>query len=157
MKPLCATCQRWHEPEASCLEGVVLVCGGRDFGDHELLVRTLEVVRRRVVMRAVREGEAQGADLMARRWAEERRIPVQPYAAEWRPGGVFNPRAGPDRNRLMLDDQDVTDPMKRVVCCVAFMPGPKGGTKHMARLAEAAGLPVWRVGWSDERKRRRKG
>lgn len=155
MKPLCPTCQRWHEPEAPCLEGVVLVCGGRDFDDRQLLASTLDVVRRRVVMRAVREGEARGADIMSRRWAEERRIPVQPYPADWYPDGVFNPRAGPDRNHRMLDDQDRSEPLKRVVCCVAFEGG--GGTIHMARLAEAAGLPVWRVGWSDERKRRKKG
>ena len=46
----------------------VLVCGGRDFADKELLSRTLDDLRRAHVIDCLIEGNARGADRLLREW-----------------------------------------------------------------------------------------
>jgi len=50
----------------------LLVCGGRDFFDYELVERTLDALERPSL---VIQGNARGADRLAKRWAKERGIP----------------------------------------------------------------------------------
>lgn len=61
------------------------------------------------------EGEAPGADLLGKKWAEDRGIPVDPYPAKWDdltvrpikikqgPRGPYNALAGFQRNDVMAD------------------------------------------------------
>jgi YspA, cpYpsA-related SLOG family len=46
-------------------------------------------------------GDASGVDTMARRWAEENKIPYAVHYADWKRLGKA---AGPARNQEMLDD-----------------------------------------------------
>lgn len=81
----------------------LLVFGDRDWDDYEMI---LEEIRKRnpdVVI----EGEARGADKMARRAAEEELgIPFEPYPAEWH---IYGRSAGPIRNQQMLDEGKPTE------------------------------------------------
>lgn len=105
----------------------VLVCGGRDFADAEMLDKALRKYNPTLII----HGGAKGADRLAGQWAIDHHIPVTCYPAEWE---VYGPGAGPKRNQLMLDEEkpDV----------VVAMPGGKG-TADMVRRAHAAEVTVY--------------
>lgn len=77
----------------------LLVCGDRNWSDRAYLYRILDEAHsiKRIV--CLIEGEAPGADRMAKAWASARGVPVEPYPAEWAQRG---PCAGPHRNRMMI-------------------------------------------------------
>jgi hypothetical protein len=111
----------------------VLVCGGRDFTDRALLEATLERLHFARVFTVLIEGDAQGADRMAGDWAEAQGIEHVVFKADWDGLGA---KAGPIRNQQMLDQG-------RPDLVVAF-PG-RSGTRHMMRIARAAGVEVVEV------------
>jgi YspA, cpYpsA-related SLOG family/Domain of unknown function (DUF4326) len=93
----------------------VLVFGGRNYADRRTLYRVLDAAHARRKITCIIEGEASGADRMARQWAEDRGVAVDPYPADWdnieRPGALvkrnsrgklYDAAAGPYRNMLML-------------------------------------------------------
>ena len=125
----------------------LLVCGGRTYAWHkegksaeeveretQVLYTTLDAVWR-AIGRPITlvEGEQRGADLVARRWAEERGHTVEGYPADWAKHGKA---AGFIRNRQMLDEG-------KPQAVVAF-PGGQG-TKMMIELSRKAGLPLLEV------------
>ena len=57
----------------------VLVFGGRDFSDRRWLFRVMDDLHARQPITCIIEGEASGADTLAREWAEDRGIEVDPY------------------------------------------------------------------------------
>lgn len=124
----------------------IVVCGGRNYGSPPWPVATQEQLaladrQREHVYRVldsmdvdeVCHGRARGADLAASDWASSRRIPCQEFPAHWRPGGVYDPRAGLRRNWQMLDEF-------KPDLIVAF-PGGKG-TAHMMTIAKRSGVEV---------------
>jgi len=122
------------------MAGVLLVCGGRSYGDAGRVCAVLDRVAERVEILAVRHGGASGADSLAGEWAEPNGYPVQVYPADWAKHGA---KAGPLRNQAMIDAHNPEIPTSRVVAVVAFPGG--AGTADMVRRARAAGLPVWEV------------
>ena len=111
----------------------VLVCGSRDWRDAPELERVLDKVASVVRVDTVIEGEARGADLMARAWAESRGIALAPYPAEW---DQLGKAAGHIRNSRMLEDG-------RPDLVIAFPLLSSRGTFDMISLARHAGVPVW--------------
>ena len=112
----------------------VLVCGGRDFNDRELLARVLGDLHAASPISVVIEGGAHGADTLAFKWASEgNRCGTCSYAADWRAHGRA---AGPIRNAQMLDEG-------KPDLVVAF-PGGKG-TADMVARARRAGVRVIEV------------
>jgi hypothetical protein len=111
----------------------VLVCGGRDWTDEDTLYRILGKLTTVLVVDLIIEGEARGADTMAREWARSAGYPVAPYPADWR---TYGRRAGAIRNRRMLEEG-------RPDLVVAFPTPGSVGTHNMTRVARAAGIPVW--------------
>lgn len=113
-----------------------LVCGARDYAGEETLFATLTLLAvDRGFPSVVIEGEARGADTMAREWAEHFMLPVEKYPANWT---KYGRAAGPIRNRQML-----TEGKPDLV--VAFYSGPpteSRGTANMVKQARAAGLEV---------------
>lgn len=107
----------------------VLVCGGRDYDDYDLVASALSTLR---ITRLV-EGGATGADALARRWRKAHGIAGKSYQPEWKRYGVA---AGPKRNQTMLDAES-----PKLV--VAFPGG--AGTADMIIRARAAGIEVWKV------------
>lgn len=110
----------------------VLVCGGRDFHDVELLHRTLFAAHERARISLLIEGGAPGADAMARVWAQHSGIHTATVPALW---DRYHSGAGPLRNQAMLE--------LKPDLVIAF-PG-ENGTAHMVRLAKAAGVRVQEV------------
>lgn len=109
----------------------VLVCGGRDFSDRNLVARTLAPYKRAEL---IIDGAANGADQLASEWAEVFGVPNLRFPADWRKHGRA---AGPLRNQRMIDEG-------RPDLVVAF-PGGRG-TADMIRRAEQAGIEIIRAG-----------
>lgn len=105
--------------------------------DKELMWRVMPVVIASLRERTmdyqsplvVVEGEARGADQLAREWAEENNIAVEPHPAKW---DELGKAAGAIRNIEMLGTG--------VDAVIAF-PGGRG-TAHMVEIAGVAGVPV---------------
>lgn len=110
--------------------GTVLVCGGRRYSDIPTAFRVLDEIKPDVVV----QGEATGADAIAKLWAKQHRVVCFGIRANWDRDGV---RAGPIRNQKMLDKH-------RPRLVVAF-PGGKG-TADMVSRARAAGVEVREIG-----------
>jgi YspA, cpYpsA-related SLOG family len=114
---------------------VVLVCGGRHYGDSdELDALWLEFVLDRFhkhlgIGRLV-QGGATGADALARRWAKTRCVELGTYKAQW---ARYGSAAGPIRNQEMLDREHPD-------LVVAFE--GRSGTLDMKERAEKAGVKV---------------
>lgn len=116
---------------------VILVCGGRDWLD---VVKTDEVLRLHVPPGAlIVQGEARGADRLARDWAEANEVAVRGFKADWQRDGRG---AGPKRNQRMLTEAKPT-------LGIAF-PGGRGTADMVARL-KRAGVPVIEVGGAYDR------
>lgn len=107
----------------------ILVTGGRDFHDRDLLEQVLDVLEPYCVI----HGGAPGADTLANEWAGKNGAAVEEYPAEWEVHGKV---AGPIRNQVMLDKSQPD-------LVVAFPGG--NGTEDMVRRARRAGYVVLRV------------
>lgn len=121
----------------------VLVCGGRDYSDREVVYAHLDGLLAKVVEAGDRltviHGHARGADELADDWAREKiasyvRVSIHGFRADWTKHGRA---AGPIRNQRMLDEG-------KPDLVVAF-PGGKG-TADMVRRAREAGVEVVEVG-----------
>lgn len=113
----------------------VLVCGSRTYPHKHYLEAMLDAIHEFEGISVVIEGEAEGADSLAREWAEERNITVEKYPADWKRHGRS---AGPIRNKIMLQQG-------RPDLVVAFTDKPlhsSRGTANMVRISEEAGVPV---------------
>lgn len=132
---ICEWCSRRHRgrgPE-HCMQGAVIVCGGRDFDNRFFVWHSLNRVEKRVVITAIIHGACPtGADAHADAWAKEKMIPVIDYPANWI---YYGRRAGPKRNTEMSKH------MPKPVLCVAFPGG--NGTFDMKTKAEREGILVW--------------
>lgn len=115
----------------------ILVCGGRDYDNWEVLDNTLwkfwwsrdSLADPLVII----TGDAVGADWLARAWAKmllDDHVIYEGYPADWKTHGKA---AGAIRNQEMLDKG-------RPDLVVAF-PGGKG-TADMVARARKAGVPV---------------
>lgn len=107
----------------------VLVCGGRDFADRGLVFAALDAIAAKGPVHII-QGGAEGADGLAREWAQSRYVTLTTYHANWRKHGKG---AGPIRNAVMLRES-----VPHVV--IAF-PGGRG-TADMVRRAKLADVPV---------------
>jgi len=112
----------------------MLVCGDRNWTNSYVGFAILDWIHHSVSVTTVIEGEARGADRMARDWARSRSIYVVKFPALW---DIHGRAAGPIRNQQMLDEG-------RPDFVVAFHDDldASRGTAHMVRIATAAGLDV---------------
>lgn len=110
---------------------IVLVCGGREFNDRDLLFRTLDALDPRPTL--IINGAYRGADWLASWYAQHRGIQYGEFPALWK---HYFSAAGPRRNAAML--------RLKPDLVVAF-PGGKG-TADMIAQAQAAGVNVLQVG-----------
>lgn len=109
----------------------VLVCGGRDFADANMLWSRLEYAQEvRGKIDVIIHGGAEGADSLAAEWANRERVKAIRFDANWR---KYGKRAGPLRNQRMLDEGKPD--------LVVALPGGRG-TADMVRRAQGAGIEV---------------
>ena len=113
-----------------------LVFGGRKFRDHRMLERVLDDIHEKRGIAVLVHGAARGADSLAGEWAEAKGIPVESYPVTPQEWTKIGRAAGIRRNERMLRDGNLD-------LAVGF-PG-ENGTKHMAGIAAASGLPTLRV------------
>lgn len=109
----------------------VIVCGGRDYDDVEVITQVLQVLMPGDAV-LVHGACPTGADLIASTIWEATGGAVEPHPAAWE---VFGKAAGPLRNQVMADlGADFV---------IAFSGGK--GTADMVEKAEAAKIPVIKV------------
>lgn len=114
----------------------VIVAGGRDFDDYEMMSRKLSELfnnDKQFTGHLVKiiSGMADGADTLALRYADENRLPKIMMPACWQ---YDKRRAGFLRNEDMLSIADAL---------VAFWNGESHGTKHMIEISKDKGIPIW--------------
>lgn len=114
----------------------VIVAGGRDFADYAYLKEKLDEVLGSLGdldshLIEIISGMAKGGDTLGIRYAEEHKLTMVLYPANWK---KYPRMAGILRNMNML----VT-----ATHLVAFWDGKSHGTKHMIEIAKAKGIPVW--------------
>jgi len=112
---------------------VLFVTGDRNWEDPEPIARAFDATRPDLVI----EGEARGADRLAREEANRREIEVEGYPADW---PRYQGGAGPIRNREMLDRLVQLRSEGHYVYCFAFHEdlSRSKGTKHMVELLKGA-------------------
>jgi hypothetical protein len=110
----------------------VLVCGGREFSNWDLLRDTLTPLagNEPYCKIFIIAGGARGADALAIRWARLHACEFKEYPANWKAHGKL---AGPVRNQRMLDDG-------KPDLVIAFPGG--SGTADMVRRAKNDGIEV---------------
>ena len=114
----------------------VIVAGSRGFLDYDLMCRELdklfwdspEFAERDV---KIVSGMADGADSLAIRYADERKLTKILFPANWK---LYHRIAGFLRNEDMLSV---------ATHLVVFWDGQSNGTRHMIEIAKAKGIPVW--------------
>ena len=106
----------------------VIVAGGRNFKYEEKHIYWLMVQLSELGATEVVSGDAPGADQLGIYVANEMKLPVKHFPADW---VSFGKSAGPRRNKEMADHADV---------CILFPGG--AGTMNMRLVAEANGLKV---------------
>ena len=108
----------------------VLVCGGRDYVNAREAFTLLDRIHAIEPITCIIQGEARGADSLAKTWAMNRGIACDSYPANW---NKFGKRAGHIRNTQMLEEG-------RPDKVVAFPGG--AGTDNMIRISRAGKVPV---------------
>lgn len=107
----------------------IIVAGGRDFDNYELLKRKLDYYFQGITPVIVC-GEAKGADSLGRRYAEEKGLDILSYPAEW---DKYGKSAGFRRNEQMAAN---------ATALVAFWDSKSKGTKHMIDTMTRLNKPV---------------
>lgn len=110
----------------------LLVCGGRNYAKRGTVFRVLDFAAKRYGVACILQGGAEGADGLAREWAQDRKVPMTTFHADWRTHGK---KAGPLRNQRMVDEGKPT-------LVIAFSGGR--GTEDMIARATKAGVRVLR-------------
>lgn len=109
----------------------ILVCGHREFDRWQLLLETLAPYQE-IEGLVIIEGEAKGADFLARVWAKWLGHEYEAYPADWK---TYGKKAGPIRNTQMLREG-------KPDLVIAFLAEGSVGTKDMINQSEKAGVPV---------------
>lgn len=102
----------------------VIVAGGRDFDDYELMKKKLDNILQNKTNIQIVSGTARGADRLGERYAEERGYSIKRFPADWKNHGLS---AGPIRNERMAKYSDA---------CACFWNGISSGTASMIRLSK---------------------
>lgn len=117
---------------------IAIACGDRKWANKDIVKKVFEGFKLNLL--AIIEGEARGADSIAREVAYSLGIPVLPVPAEW---DKYGKPAGPIRNRKMLKfRQAYPDHIKQII---AFHNNIKAsiGTRDMCTIAKQVNIPVW--------------
>ena len=107
--------------------------GGLDFNDHRLIWDKLDQVRvKHPDMVLLHGGSPKGAECIASRWADHRKVPQIAFKPDWAKG-----KAAPfKRNDAMLEALPIG---------VLGTPG-SGIQANLADKARRLGIPVWKIG-----------
>ena len=104
----------------------IAIVGSRTFDDYEFLKDVLSHYHPSTII----SGGAKGADLLAKRYANENDIPLIEFLPDWDTHGKA---AGPIRNKQIVAEADEV---------IAFWDGVSRGTKSTVGFAKQVGKPV---------------
>lgn len=115
----------------------ILVCGHREFDDWNLLNTTLGPYLENWISNptdglVIIEGEAKGADFLARVWAKYNGVTFEAYPADWT---TYGKAAGPIRNKQMLVEGKPN-------LVIAFLSKGSIGTANMIKQSKDYGVEV---------------
>lgn len=108
----------------------VVVAGGRDFKDYDLLCQKLDHLLQNKQDIEIVSGNAMGADRLGERYAIEKGYTLIKFPADWTCRGKS---AGPIRNRQMAEHCDAV---------VVFWNGVSRGSLNMIETAKELNKPV---------------
>ena len=114
----------------------ILVCGGRDFKNYNLLKNVLDEYYK-ISNLTIIHGGAKGADSLAGDWAKDHDIYLKVFPADWK---QYGKSAGPKRNQKMIEEG-------KPDLVIAFPGG--NGTADMIRRARNSDIPVKEI-YDDE-------
>lgn len=119
----------------------IIIAGSRTFKNNDLLVSTMDnfIFSNNVDLSnlTIIAGEAEGADALGRKYAEDHDIKLAKFNAPW---ATMGPKAGPFRNKLMA--KYATKNKDEEAILFAFWNGQSPGTKNMIYHAEKRGMKV---------------
>ena len=121
---------------------LVVVTGSRAWTDRDPIISALSHARARGPRGFLMHGACRGLDGMAGDIAEGDGWHVMPVPAQWH---TLGNRAGPERNRRMMQMAQSLKAHAWSVDVYAFPLGRSRGTRHAMREAWERGLPVWLV------------
>jgi len=131
----------------------IIIAGGRDFNDYELLRKSVLNILAKLSSKQVNgvtkvtlpkksveivSGAAKGADTLGEQFANEFGLAIKRFPANWNKHGNA---AGPIRNKQMAEYAVCKD-NPGTGMLIAFWDGRSRGTKSMIELAERYGLIV---------------
>ena len=108
----------------------VIVAGGRDFFDYNLLKSKLDILLLNKENVIIVSGTAKGADRLGERYAREHNLVISSFPALWNQHGNI---ASFIRNEEMANYADA---------CICFWNCESTGTKHMIETAKTKGIPL---------------
>lgn len=109
----------------------VLIAGGRDFCNYDMLCQMVDAALVGRTDVTIVSGRARGADQLGERYARERGYAVDYFPAQWDKHGKA---AGMIRNKQMIDSLSSDD----LVLC--FWDGLSRGTKNTIDTARKRGI-----------------
>ena len=114
----------------------LLIAGGRDFTDYEVLkVSLTKETEGNELPIVVISGTAKGADTLGEKWAQECGHKIIRYRPEW---SKYGNKAGPLRNVEMYNFIKEQEHRKVIV----FWDGCSKGTMHMIRISMNGIVPL---------------
>jgi len=118
----------------------VIIAGGRDFNDYELLKEVcdhylqnkgeVQIVSGKQKTTDPQSGEEYGADFLGEKYAKEKGYSIEEFPADW---NKHHRAAGPIRNRQMAEYSDAL---------IAFHDGKSKGTANMIETARTMWLDI---------------
>jgi hypothetical protein len=105
-----------------------IIAGSREFNNYSEFLQKIKECN--ICPTVIISGTAMGADKLGERFAEEKKIPLEKYPAEW---DKYSRSAGYRRNMLMAEKADAL---------IAFWNGSSKGTKHMIDIAKRQKLRI---------------
>ena len=111
----------------------VIVAGSRGFSNYKLLKETCNNALREKKNThnvIIVSGHAKGADLAGEQYANEEKLDLEIFPADWK---KYGKSAGFRRNEQMAEFADAL---------IAFWDGKSNGTKHMIDIATEKGMNV---------------
>ena len=126
----------------------IIIAGGRDFSDYELLEKeSLKIIKEKVKEMGLSQipkekitiisGTARGADSLGEKFASKFGLNLEQYPAQWQIPGEksgYNRKAGYERN-LKMAEAASQDMENYIPMLIAFWDEKSKGTNHMINIA----------------------
>jgi len=108
-----------------------IIAGSRGIDEYQLVIEAIQESGWYDDITEVVSGAASGPDTLGARWANNSKIPVKWFPAQWK---LYGKRAGFIRNKEMADYSEAL---------IAVHDGRSRGTQNMIDLATQLGLKVY--------------